>query len=142
MKTLNLIPIIFFSSTVSFSQDSVTSDAELSSSLVGSWEHVSSTYPGGDITTYHREIELFADGKGICTKYNLADTLTITFEWEVKDSIVYMFVINKNGKRIHTDSQYISLMDFKKMYLIDSYGEEQAGKVCCYRRTDLEIAKY
>jgi len=142
MKTLHLLLITTLSSSFSFSQDDITTDAVLYSYLVGTWEHVSSTYPGGDVGTYKREFQLYSDGKGICINYDDGDTTSINFEWEVKDSIISLFEIQKNGKRIYADSQNISFVDLNKMYLTDAYCEDQTGKICCYKRSGNEIVKY
>jgi len=142
MKTLNLILITFISLNNCFTQDTGTTDAILSSNLVGTWEHISTTYPSGDVTTYHKEIQFFADGTGICTKFTTLDSLSMKFQWEVKDSIVYLFVINRHGKRIDADSRCISLLDASTIYLTNAYCEEQSGKVCCYRRANMEIAQH
>ena len=134
MKTLNqlLALPIFFISTSTFAQNN--SDALLTTSLYGTWEHVSSTYPTGDIVTYHREINFQADGIGFCTKYENADTLNVSFQWEVKDSVIYLFVTNKRGVRMDGDAQQITMLDLSKMYLADAFGEDQVGRVLCYQR--------
>ena len=142
MKTIRLILATLLTSTVSFAQDDATSDAVLFSYLVGTWEHVSSTFPDGDVTTYQRKFHLYADGKGTCAKYTDLDTIYVHFEWEVKDSIISLFEIDKRGKRIYADSQTISFVDLNKMHLTDAYCEENRGKICCYKRTGNEIAKY
>lgn len=147
MKTLNLLFIAVIFCTTGFAQDntetnSTASDASLSSSIVGTWEHVSSTYPSGDVTTYKRKFQFFEDEKGICSRYTDLDTITINFQWEVKESVISLFEIRKNGKRIYADSQILSFVDVNKMYLTDAYCDENTGKIACYRRVESEIAKY
>jgi len=142
MKTYILLLITILSASTCFTQDAKTADAVLFSSLVGTWEHVGSTFPGGDVVTYKREFQLFSTGKGICTKITDVDTTIINFEWQVKDSIISLFEIKKNGRIIYADSQVISFVDQNKMHLTDAYCEDQTGKIACYRRTGNEIAKY
>lgn len=129
---LLFLPAVFLFATA-HAQDGET-DLSLTSDLVGTWEHVSSTYPSGDVVTYRREIRLLPDGTGYCTRFTDLDTLSTSFGWEVKDSVIYLFETNKRGKRITADAQYISALNPTKMYLRDAYGEDQAGRVCCYRR--------
>ena len=147
MKTLNLLLITSAFCATGFAQDNATttdisSDALLSSCVVGTWTHVSSTYPSGDVTTYQREFEFFRDGSGICKRYTDLDTVVINFQWEVKDSVISLFEIRKNGKRTYADSQIISFAGLTKMYLKDAYCEDQTGKISCYRKVETEIAKY
>lgn len=143
MKILNTILITLFTSTIGFSQnDSVTNNQTLFYSLIGTWEHVSSTYPSGDVVTYQRKFDFFADGTGICTRYTDLDTVLINFEWTVQDNIVSLYSIQKNGKRIYADSQSITFADVNRMYLRSAYCEEQNGKVCCYYRSENQMAKY
>lgn len=134
MKTLNQLLAIPFIFTSTFSLTQNSTDDTLVASLVGTWEHVSSTYPGGDIVTYQREINFNADGTGSCTKYEKADTLNVSFQWEVKDSVIYLFITNRRGVRMDGDAQQITLLDLSKMYLADAYGEDQVGRVLCYQR--------
>lgn len=141
MKTYILL-LVTLLSTSGFSQDAKTADAVLFSSMIGTWEHVSSTFPTGDVVTYRREFQFFSDGKGICTKIKDVDTTLINFEWEVKDSVVSLFEIRKNGKITYADSQIISFLDPSKLYLTDAYCDENTGRVCCYKRTEMAIAKY
>lgn len=133
IKTILIILALLLSVGAVFGKTTET-DASLASDLVGKWEHMSSTYPNGDVMTYHREINLFADGTGTCIKYRETDTLTISFSWEVKACIIYLFVFSKRGKRINADAQYVSLLNSTRMHLTDAYGEDEMGKVCCYRR--------
>jgi hypothetical protein len=142
MKTSTLIFATLLSATACFSQDTSADDIALSSSVIGRWEHVSSTYPGGDVVTYQREIYFYNDGSGMCTKYMEGDTLVITFNWEVKDSVICLFQFNKHGKRVDADAQYITKVDPSKMYLADAYNDEGYGKVCCYRRSGIVVGKY
>lgn len=147
MKTLNLLLITVIFCATGFAQEisqkeSNASDASLSSSIIGTWEHVSSTYPSGDVTTYKRKFQFFTDGKGICERYTDLDTIVINFQWEVKESIISLFEIRKNGKRIYADSQMLSFVDLNKMYLTDAYCDDHTGKIACYRRVESEIAKY
>ncbi len=145
MKTLNPIFILLIFSTVNISlaQDSINADADLSAQLIGTWEHVSSTYPSGDVSTYQRTFQFFADGSGVCARYTDLDTVLIHFNWTVKDSVISLFEIRKNGKSIYADSQIITFVDMQKLHLADAYCDDQTGKICCYRRSfDLEIAKF
>jgi hypothetical protein len=137
-----ILLLVTILSTSSFAQDAKTADALLFSSIVGTWQHVSSTYPWGDVVTYQREFQFFSDGLGICKKITDSDTIVISFHWEVKDSIVSLFEIQKNGRPIYADSQVISLVNTSKLYLKDAYCDENIGRVCCYRRTGNEIVKY
>jgi hypothetical protein len=145
MKTLNpsLFLLVFSSLNISIAQDSINTDSDLSAQLVGTWEHVSSTYPSGDVSTYQRKFQFYADGTGVCARYTDLDTVLIHFEWTVKDSVISLFEIRKNGKSIYADSQIITFVDLHKMHLSDAYCDDQTGKICCYRRSsDLEIAKF
>lgn len=147
MKTLNLLLVTVIFCATGFAQaisqkESIASDASLSSSIIGTWEHVSSTYPSGDVTTYKRKFQFFEDGKGICSRYTDLDTVFINFQWEVRESVISLFEIRKNGKRIYADSQILSFVDINKMYLTDAYCDENTGKIACYRRVESEIAKY
>jgi hypothetical protein len=145
MKTINALFFLFvFSSlNISLAQDSINSDTDLSAQLVGTWEHVSSTYPSGDIKTYQRKFQFFADGTGYCASYTAADTVLIKFEWVVEDSIISLYELRRNGVIIYAESQRISFFDGTKMYLNDDYCEDKTGKIGVYRRsTDLEIAKF
>ncbi|MBK6527842.1 MAG: hypothetical protein IPG07_21220 [Crocinitomicaceae bacterium] len=107
------------------------------------WEHVSSTYPSGDVSTYQRKFQFYADGTGVCARYTDLDTVLIHFEWTVKDSVISLFEIRKNGKVFTQIRQIITFVDLHKMHLSDAYCDDQTGKICCYRRSsDLEIAKF
>lgn len=136
MKTINtllaLSALYIFTSVMT--ADELNGDALLAQTLVGHWEHVSSTYPNGDVLTYNRDIELKSDGTGFCTKYMEEDTLGISFRWEVKDSVIHLFVFDKHGRRIEADAQLVSGVSASRMYLTDAYGEDQTGKICCYSR--------
>jgi hypothetical protein len=144
MKSRNLFILFVFSfCTISVAQDSVDTDVAIRSQLVGTWEHVSSTYPSGNVSTYQRKFQFFADGTGICARYTDLDTVLIKFEWVVKDSIISLYELRKNGVIIYADSQIITSLDVNKLYLTDAYCDDQTGKVCYYRRsTEMEIAKY
>lgn len=139
MKTLSLTLFsLFIINGVSAQTDSGYDDS-LKNNLVGAWRHVSSTYPGGFVMTYERDIYFSPDGTGTCVKYFDEDTLQISFNWELRDSVVYLYVTNKRGVRIDADAQLISQVSAGKIYFKDAWGEDQAGKVCCYQR-DNEIA--
>lgn len=141
MKTFYLSLILVFTFNNSFTQDEQNTDSTLSLKVVGIWEHMSSSYPSEDIITFQRELHLFADGKGLCIDINSMDTILVTFEWEVIDSTIFLFVHNKNGRRIDTDSQNIYLLNQNKMYLAEIIdGTVETGKVCYYRRKNMEIA--
>lgn len=142
MKTLTFFIAAYFSCSACIAQDPA-SDITLTSNVIGRWQHVSSTYPNGEVMTYEREIMFLGNGNGVCTKFMPDDTLEISFQWEVKDSVISLFTTNKHGRRIEADAQYISLVDMGRLYLTDAYDDTtQFGRVCCYRRTSGEIAKY
>ncbi|MBK6952629.1 MAG: hypothetical protein IPH24_11425 [Crocinitomicaceae bacterium] len=86
MKTLNptFFLLVFSSVNISFAQDSINSDAELSAQLVGTWEHVSSTYPSGDVSTYQRKFQFYVDGTGVCARYTDLDTVLIHLNGQLK----------------------------------------------------------
>lgn len=145
MKTLNptLFLLVVSSWNISVAQDSLNTDSQLTSQLLGTWEHVSSTYPAGDVSTYQRKFQFFEDGTGVCARYTDLDTVLIKFDWTLKDSVISLFEIRKNGTRIYADSQIITTLDLNKMYLSDAYCDDKTGKVSYYRRTtEMEIAKY
>lgn len=145
MKTFSsiLFLLVFSSLNISFAQDSINTDVALRAQLVGTWEHVSSTYPSGDVKTYQRKFQFFSDGTGYCASYTAVDTVLIKFEWVVEDSIISLYELRRNGVIIYAESQRISFFDGTKMYLNDDYCEDKTGKVGVYRRsTDLEIAKF
>jgi hypothetical protein len=139
MKTLSLTFFALLSANNMFAQDNLNYDDSLKKTLVGEWHHVSSTYPGGYVMTYERDLYFSHDGTGICTKYFDTDTVQVAFNWEIRDSVVYLYVNNKRGVRIDGDAQLISGLASEKIYFKDAWGEDQAGKVCCYKR-DTEIA--
>ncbi len=139
MKTLSLTFFALFTANYISAQNVLSYDDSLKKNLVGAWTHVSSTYPGGFVMTYEREIIFSPDGTGTCVKYFDDDTLEISFNWELRDSVVYLYVTNKRGIRIDADAQLISHVASGKIYFQDAWGEDQTGKVCCYQR-DNEIA--
>ena len=134
MKTLRtlLVVSVFIASSISV-QAKVT-DEVISSFLVGTWEHVSSTRSNGDVTTYHREFQLFEDGSGICINYTEKDTLTASFQWEVRDSTIHLYVLDRKGRKFEADIQYVSLVDQSKMYLAAVVEERVTRNLCYYRR--------
>lgn len=143
MQNPMFILLVFSSFQISFAQDSLNSDINLRAQLVGTWEHVSSTYPSGDVKTYQRKFQFFSDGTGYCANYTTVDTTVIKFEWVVEDSVISLYELRKNGVIIYAESQRISFFDGAKMYLNDDYCEDKTGKVGVYRRSsDLEIAKF
>lgn len=139
MKTLSLISIVLVAVTTSFAQES---DQYMATHLVGSWEHVSSTYPGGDVVSFRKEFNLFNDGTGICYQFSGADTLSANFAWEVEDSTIVLYILDKKGEKIEADTQFISLLAPMKMYLSEISDGIETGKVCVYRRMDNQIAQY
>lgn len=142
MKILVLTISALTITAFSFSQaDSTLTDDNLKKDLVGTWTHVTSTDPKGNVLAFDRQIELLPDGKGTCTKYVEADTLLLPFEWDIKDGAIQLYVFNKHGKRINTDSQFISLLDDRSLYLDTVYGSDDRGKVSLYQREDV-AAKY
>ncbi|UKN00969.1 hypothetical protein K6119_14635 [Paracrocinitomix mangrovi] len=143
MKTIKLTLVALMLATFSLAQDqSVVQKKDLSSNLVGSWQHLRSVYPTGEIMTYTREFDLYEDGTGLCTRLSESDTVAIKFEWEVKDSTIYLYTLNNKGKRIEADAQLITHIDEAAMHLDEPVDEGYLGKVCMYRRKDSKLAKY
>ena len=136
MKTIFTSFIILAISTCSISHAAITNDSDFSKYLVGKWKHLSSTLPDGTVLTYQREIEFSSDGTGMCRRFSLADTIETSFNWEIKNQVIYLFVFSKRGKRIDADAQQISSINTGKLILKDVYGEEQTGKICAYQKTD------
>ncbi|MBD3636355.1 MAG: hypothetical protein HUJ25_03360 [Crocinitomicaceae bacterium] len=142
MRTLSLIIVALFSHTSLLAQFAKDTDELIEKHVVGKWIHESSSFPNGDVVVYKRDLELFADGSGVCTKYLQDDTLTLNFNWEVKDSVVYIFVMNKFGKRVDTDSHYITYVDEVTLLLDQNYGPLDLRKNSYYRKESQEMAKY
>jgi hypothetical protein len=144
MKTIALILSTLYLLNPSFAQESSASDQYFSSLFVGTWEHVSSTYPSGNEARYQRDFTFYGDGAGVCTLYSEKDTSYQEFEWKVKDSLVFLFIIDeKAGVKLNTDVQFISLMTDDDLYLDMKYASPDLRKVTYYRRKIVyEVAKY
>lgn len=147
MKTRSLIISFWiisflFISSLALAQNDQPNDEAIMKDVVGTWQHVTSTDPKGNVLRFDRELELNANGSGICTRYEAADTLQLPFEWDVKNGAIQLYVYNKRGKRINTDAQHVSLVDAKSLYLDTVYASADQGKVSLYRRKSAEVAKY
>lgn len=136
MKTIFTSFILLAISACSISLAATNNDNDFSKYLIGKWKHLSSTLPDGTVLTYQREIEFSSDGTGICRRFSVIDTVETSFNWEIKNQVIYLFVFSKRGKRIDADAQQISSINTGKLILKDVYGEEQTGKICAYQKTD------
>ena len=140
MKTYILSLIALFIVSPSFSQ---TSDDQLKIDVVGTWQHVSSTDYHGNIIRYERKLELFSDGTGICTRNENGVDIKLPFYWEIVNGSINLFVENKRGKRINTDSQLIWDLDEFSMNLACTWeSDEYLGTSSFYKRMKEEEAKF
>ncbi|MEZ4924429.1 MAG: hypothetical protein R2780_14755 [Crocinitomicaceae bacterium] len=144
MKTISLVLSSLVLCLPSFAQETSAQDDYFASLFVGTWEHVSSTYPSGNESRYQRDFKFNADGTGLCTRYTKLDTSYQDFEWKVRDSLVFLFLIDeKSGAKLNTDVQFITLMTDDALYLDMKYASPELRKVTYYRRKIIyEVAKY
>ena len=144
MKTISLVLSTLVLCLPSFAQETSPQDDYFASLFIGTWEHVSSTYPSGNESRYQRDFTFNADGSGVCTKYTKLDTSYQDFEWTVKDSMIFLFLIEeKTGSKTNTDAQYITLMNNDELYLDMRYASPEVRKTTFYRRKIIyEVAKY
>lgn len=141
MKTvlLSLITAIIFSP--SFSQNQALGD-ELKQNVVGTWQHVSSTDQKGNILRYDRKIELFADGTGICTRVRDGQSVEIPFFWDVSANEIMLYILNKRGKMINTDSQLVWDVDDRSLSLACTWESDDFGITSLYKKLTEEKAKF
>jgi hypothetical protein len=141
MKHLFLTLLTLFSAQ-SFAQEIVEADETLSSNIIGAWEHISSTYPNGDVSRYRKEFEFFAGGIGVCTEYYDQDTVLASFSWEVLDSSIYVFTEDDRGHKVNTDSQFISSIDELNLFLNKIFGPAEFRKETHYRKKTGDIVQH
>jgi hypothetical protein len=141
MKKFTLIFVLSCFISPSFSQ-SKPSDKDLTDDVVGTWQHVTSTDSEGHRLSYQRQIELYADGSGNCIKYDGADTINLAFFWDVHDGVIMLYVLDKNGKKINTDSQLISDVDASSLNLSNVFGDDEYGISSLYRKSKDIVAEY
>lgn len=142
MKTylpILLIFVLYFTPT--FSQES-QSDEDLTQCVIGTWEHVVSTDPDGNVQTYDRKIELFADGTGICTKLIDGEEVQMPFYWDIVDGAIMLYIVDNKGRRINTDSQLISDVDARQLNLASVWESDDYGMASLYERKTNIVAEY
>ena len=144
MKSIALLFSTLLFIRPSFAQETSSADDFFAAMFIGTWEHVSSTYPSGNESRYKRDFTFNEDGSGLCTKYSKIDTSYQEFEWKVQDSLVFLFLVDeKSGQRLNTDVKYISLMTNDDLYLDMRYAAQEVRKTTYYRRKIIyEVAKY
>ena len=142
MKTalISLIALLYV--CPSFTQEPSQTDAELTKTVVGTWQHVSSTKPNGTILRYERQIELFADGTGTCIKTVDGEKVTISFNWDVVNGAIMLYIYDKKGKRITTDSQLIWDIDANSMNLACTWESDDYGRSSLYKRKKEGLVKF
>ncbi|MEX1000554.1 MAG: hypothetical protein WDZ35_00415 [Crocinitomicaceae bacterium] len=135
--------ILFFATTLACFSQQNTAEEKIKKYLIGSWEHILSIEPSGEEEVFQRDLELFADGTGTCTRYTAKDTAHLTFEWTVKDSTIYLSVFDGKGVKRTTDKQYITWMGSRMLELHEQFDTGEYGKRCAYRRKlDAAVAQY
>ena len=138
---LSLIVLLYISP--SFAQEPNQSDVNLMNDVVGTWQHVSSTDYQGNILRYERKIQLFADGTGICTKKVENQTIEIPFYWNVEHGNIMLYVENKKGKRINTDSQFVWDIDNFNMSLACTWeSDDYLATTSTYKRLKEDQAEF
>jgi len=126
----------------SFAQEIPSADELLATKVIGSWEHISSNYPSGNISRYRKEFEFSIGGQGVCTEFYDKDTVLAKFSWEIADSTIRVFVIDDRGSRVNTDSQFISSIDELNLYLNQIYGPAELRKSTHYRKKAGDVVQY
>lgn len=143
MKNSLLSLIILLYVCPSFTQEPNQSDVNLMNEVVGTWQHVSSTDYNGNILRYERKIQLFADGTGICIKKVENQIIEIPFYWNVEQGTIMLYVENKKGKRINTDSQFVWDIDNYSMSLACTWeSDDYLATTSTYKRLKDDQAEF
>lgn len=142
MKTVIISLLAFLVFSPSFSQET-SSDAELKQEIVGTWQHVSSTDYKGNIIRYESKIQLLSDGTGICTKHVDGQKIDIPFFWDIAEGAITLYILNKKGKRINTDKQFIRDVNEQSMNLACLWASDEfLGRSSFYKRMIEGEAKF
>lgn len=131
MKLTIIISMLLICS-ISFSQETV--DEIIRSYVVGSWEHVKSTYPDKHEETYHQTLIFNADSSLICLKIYGADTGILNGMWYIKDTCLYINTIIFDTTYILSEVSFVDFITYEKLFTTTIWGPESQRKSAYYIR--------
>jgi hypothetical protein len=131
----NLIAMfLFIMGTTSFTQNTSNKDHILRRHFIGSWTHVHSIYPSGNVTDYYQEFDFRQDGSGTCIRIEKGDTVAISIRWLISEGKVFLYTILEDGRMIHGDTILLTHLDEERFFGDKVYGPYELRKTCMYKR--------
>lgn len=110
-------------------------DVALQKHVVGSWQHVQSTFPSGITETYDRQFNLYSDSLyiGLYFSNNREDTTFTHGIWYIRDTSVFLYTLI-DTTYVLGDVVKVEHVDDSLLFLKKLWGFEQSRKTSMYKR--------
>ena len=134
-----IIPILFLFAQISsvYSQDLSDIDNAIHQYFIGTWTHIRSIMPNGDIIEYDQEFTFNEDGTGVCYRFTDGIPETIIVKWEIKGGQVFLYSTRDDGQIMISDVISIEYLDETRFFADKIFGPEEFRKSCFYKRKEM-----